>query len=193
MRQVSVLTEILPETEKWGIDAVPSLVATEQSLGWKPDPLLRLAAIVPPDADRMVKLADRLRLSKAEAVRLQAWATAPVVKDDMSKAALERQLYRLGTDGIAMRLKLALAVARGKAEDDFEEMSRSARLLKLIAGLESWEKPTFPIGGSDALNIGLPAGPRVGEVLAAIEQQWLEGNFAMDRAALLARLKELAG
>jgi len=43
------------------------------------------------------------------------------------------------------------------------------------------------------LNIGLAAGPRVGEVLAVIEQQWLEGNFAMDRAALLARLKELAG
>jgi poly(A) polymerase len=192
MRQVSVLTEILPETEKWGIDAVPSLVSTEQSLGWKPDPLLRLAAIVPPDLERIAKLADRLRLSKAEAARLQAWATAPVVKDDMSKAGLERLLYRHGADGIAMRLKLALAIARGKAEDDFEEMSRSARLLKLIEVLDNWQKPTFPIGGADALKVGLSAGPRVGEVLAAIEQQWLDGNFAMDRAALLARLKELA-
>jgi poly(A) polymerase len=134
-----------------------------------------------------------LRLSKAEAARMQAWATAPVVKDDMPKAGLDRLFYRLGTDGIAMRLKLALAVARGKAEDDFDEMSRSARLLKLIGGLESWKKPPFPIGGADALNMGLPAGPRVGEVLAAIEQQWLDGNFVMDRAALLARLKEMAG
>jgi poly(A) polymerase len=111
----------------------------------------------------------------------------------MSKAGLERLLYRHGADGIAMRLKLALAIARGKAEDDFEEMSRSARLLKLIEVLDNWQKPTFPIGGADALKVGLSAGPRVGEVLAAIEQQWLDGNFAMDRAALLARLKELAG
>lgn len=193
MRQVSVLTEILPETEKWGIDAIPSLVATEQSLGWKPDALLRLAAIVPPDAERLAKLAERLRLSKTETARLQAWAAAPVVKDDVSEAALDRLLYRHGAEGIGVRLKLALAVARGKAEDDFDEMARSARLLKLIAGIDSWEKPAFPIGGADALNLGIPAGPRVGEILGALEQQWLDGNFAMDRAALLARLREMAG
>ena len=193
MRQVSVLTEVLPETEKWGIDAIPSLVASEQSLGWRPDAVLRLAAIVPPDAERLVKLAERLRLSKAEALRLQAFATAPVVKDDISEAALDRLLYVNGTDGIATRLKLALAVARGKAEDDFDEMARSARLGKLIARLERWEKPTFPIGGTDALNVGIAAGPRVGEILAAIEQEWVAGNFAMDRAALLARLKDMAG
>jgi poly(A) polymerase len=193
MRQVSVLTEVLPETEKWGIDAIPSLVATEQSLGWRPDAVLRLASIVPPDAERLVKLAERLRLSKAEALRLQAFATAPVVKDDISEAALDRLLYVNGTDGIATRLKLALAVARGKAEDDFDEMARSARLGKLIAKLERWEKPTFPIGGIDALNVGIGAGPRVGEILAAIEQEWITGNFSMDRAALLARLKDMAG
>ncbi|PZM13818.1 CCA tRNA nucleotidyltransferase [Rhizobium tubonense] len=193
MRQVSVLTEILPETEKWGIDAIPSLVATEQSLGWKPDALLRLAAIVPPDAERLAKFAERLRLSKTETARLQAWAAAPVVKDDVSEAGLDRLLYRHGAEGIAVRLKLALAVARGKAEDDFDEMARSARLLKLIAGIDSWEKPAFPIGGADALNLGIPAGPRVGEILGALEQQWLDGNFAMDRAALLARLREMAG
>ncbi|MGO6900642.1 CCA tRNA nucleotidyltransferase, partial [Rhizobium ruizarguesonis] len=49
MRQVAVLTEILPESERWGIDAIPSLITTEKALGWTPDPLLRLAAIVPPD------------------------------------------------------------------------------------------------------------------------------------------------
>ncbi|MFN7091106.1 MAG: CCA tRNA nucleotidyltransferase, partial [Allorhizobium sp.] len=47
MRQSGVLTEILPETEKWGIDAIPGLIAAEQALGWEPDALLRLCAIVP--------------------------------------------------------------------------------------------------------------------------------------------------
>ncbi len=100
MRQVAVLTEILPETEKWGIDAIPSLIATEKALGWTPDPLLRLAAIVPPDAERLEAMAARLRLSNAEAALLKAWATAAPVNDEMSSAAFERLLYRNGADGI---------------------------------------------------------------------------------------------
>src|SRR6218665_1159394 len=42
MRQIGVLTDIVPESEKWGIDSIPSLVGTEQAHGWAPDPLLRL-------------------------------------------------------------------------------------------------------------------------------------------------------
>ena len=193
MRQVAVLTEILPETEKWGIDAVPALVATEQALGWAPDPLLRLAAIVPPDLERLATLSERLKLSKAEAARLQAWAKAPSVKDDLSEAAFDRLLYRNGADGIASRLKLALALARGKAVSDFDEMARAARLSNLLERAEKWKKPVFPVNGSDALEAGLPAGPRVGETLGKLEEQWVEGNFALDRATLVARLKELAG
>ncbi|TIX88494.1 CCA tRNA nucleotidyltransferase [Rhizobium sp. P44RR-XXIV] len=192
MRQVGILTEVLPETEKWGIDAVPALVAAEQALGWSADPLLRLAAIVPPDAARLAKLAERLRLSKAEAAYLQAWATAPVVKDDMSEAGFDRLLYRHDPVGVAARLRLALAVARGKAEGDFEEMARSARIGKLLQRTEKWKKPAFPLGGTDALAAGVSAGPRIGELLGTLEQEWVEGNFAADRAKLLARLKDLA-
>ena len=191
MRQVAVLTEILPETEKWGIDAIPALVATEQALGWAPDPLLRLAAIVPPDPERLTTLAERLKLSKAEAGRLQAWVKAPVVKDDLSTAVFDRLLYRNGAEGIATRLKLALALARGKAASDFDEMAKAARLSNLLDRAETWTKPVFPVNGSDALEAGMAAGPRVGETLAALEEQWVEGNFSLDRAALLARLKAM--
>lgn len=192
MRQVGILTEVLPETEKWGIDAIPALISTEQALGWPADPLLRLAAIVPPDAARLATLAERLRLSKAEAAYLQAWANMPAVKDDISEAAFDRLLYRHDPSGVAARLKLALAVARGKAEGDFDEMARAARLGKLLERTAKWKKPAFPLGGSDALAAGIGAGPRVGELLGKIEQEWLDGNFAMDRAKLLARLKDLA-
>ncbi|NTF42701.1 CCA tRNA nucleotidyltransferase [Rhizobium rhizogenes] len=192
MRQVGILTEVLPETEKWGIDAVPALIAAEQALGWPADPLLRLAAIVPPDAARLAKLAERLRLSKAEAAYLQAWATAPVVKDDMSEAGFDRLLYRHDPVGVAARLRLALAIARGKAEGDFEEMARSARVGKLLQRTEKWKKPAFPLSGADVLAAGVAAGPRVGEFLSTLEQEWVEANFAADRAKLLARLKDLA-
>ncbi|APO75546.1 poly(A) polymerase domain-containing protein [Rhizobium etli 8C-3] len=192
MRQVSVLTEVLPETEKWGIDAIPGLVATEKALAWKPDPLLRLASIVPPDAERLEKMADRLRFSNAEAAYLRSWAAAPAVDDEMSAAAIDRLLYRSGAEGIVTRLKLALAVARGKADGDMKEMSRSARLGKLLDRALAWKRPQFPIGGGDIISTGIPAGPRVGELLAKLENQWVDENFAADRATLLARLDEIS-
>ncbi|MBX4888381.1 CCA tRNA nucleotidyltransferase [Rhizobium bangladeshense] len=192
MRQVAVLTEILPESERWGIDAIPSLVATEKALGWAPDPLLRLAAIVPPDAVRLEALAARLKLSNAEAAALKAWAIEAPVNDELSPAAFERLLYRNGPDGIVTRLKLALGVSRGKAEVDLGEMARSARLGKLLDKATTWKKPQFPVNGGDVIAAGIASGPRVGELLAVLENQWVEENFASDRAALLARLKEHA-
>lgn len=192
MRQVGALTEILPETEKWGIDAIPGLVTTEKALGWLSDPLLRLASIVPPDGGRLKSLAERLKLSKADAGRLAAWASAPVINDETPSAAFGKLLYKHGTDGISTRLRLALAVARSKAEGDFSEMARTARLGKLLDIAEHWQKPVFPVSGGDALEAGIQPGPRVGETLAAIEQQWVDSNFSLDRATLLARLKEKA-
>ncbi|MBB2673588.1 UNVERIFIED_ORG: poly(A) polymerase [Rhizobium esperanzae] len=190
MRQVAVLTEILPESERWGIDAIPSLVATEKALGWAPDPLLRLAAIVPPDAARLEALAARLKLSNAEAATVKAWAMTAPVNDEMSSAAFEQLLYRNGAEGIMTRLKLALGVARGKAEGDLGEMARSARLCKLLDRAMKWKKPQFPVSGADVIAAGIPSGPRVGELLGSLENQWVDENFASDRAALLARLRE---
>jgi poly(A) polymerase len=190
MRTVSVLTEILPETEKWGIDAIPALIATEKALGWKPDPLLRLAAIVPPDAKRLEAMAARLKLANAEAAVFKAWANAAPVNDEMSTATFNRLLYRNGAEGITTRLKLALAVARGKAEGDMAEMARSARLNKLLDHANAWIKPSFPVNGGDVMAAGIPSGRQVGETLAALEHQWVEENFASDRATLLARLSD---
>lgn len=191
MRQAGVLTEVVPETEKWGIDAIPALLATEKALGWRPDPLLRLAAIVPPDVARLEKMAARLRLANAEAGFLKAWAMAAPINDEMSSAAFDRLLYRSGTEGIVARLKLALAAARGKAEGDLNEMSRSARLGKLLDHAEMWKQPSFPLNGSDVMAAGVPAGKRIGEILSDLEKQWIDENFAADRAALLARLADL--
>ncbi|MGZ2373275.1 poly(A) polymerase [Sinorhizobium medicae] len=79
MRQAGVLGEVLPETEKWGIDAIPALISAEKSFSWHPDHLLRLAAMVPPDVDRLEAMAKRLRLSKAESAYLDRFAKAPAI------------------------------------------------------------------------------------------------------------------
>ncbi|MDF1634706.1 CCA tRNA nucleotidyltransferase [Mycoplana sp. MJR14] len=192
MRQSGVLTAILPETEKWGIDAIPALVAAEQALKWEPDPLLRLAAMVPPDAERLSALAQRLRLSRAEAAYLADWAAAPDIPKTIAETAFDRMLYRTGREGLTTRLKLALALVRSKAADDPQAMAESARLQRLLTRASGWTRPAFPLSGADVLAAGVAAGPAVGKVLGALETEWVEGNFTLDRAALMARLETLA-
>lgn len=191
MRQTGILTDILPESEKWGIDAIPALIECEKALGWKPEPLLRLAAIVPPDVERLGEMARRLRLSKAEAAFFRDWAEAPTITPDVTDAVFARLLYRHGAGGIVTRLKLLLASARAQAGNG-EAMARAARLSALLDKAQRFEKPRFPLSGADAMKAGIAAGPQVGTVLAALEGQWVEMNFSLSRDKLLERLEKLA-
>lgn len=191
MRQAGVLTEVLPETEKWGIDAIPGLVAAEKALGWSPDPLLRLASIVPRDVERLAALAVRLRLSNAEAAFLKQFAGAPAVADDTKEAALDRIVYRSGKTGVVARLKLDLASARMAIDGGAAAMEKVGRLSRLLSRAERFEKPAFPVSGNDLLAAGIQPGPRMGELLKRLEDEWVEKNFVQDRAKLLARLQEV--
>jgi poly(A) polymerase len=193
MRQAGVLTEILPETEKWGIDAIHGLVAAERSLGWTPDPLLRLSAIVPPDGERLDGLAKRLRLSNADALRLTQWVETPALPDEVTDVGFTRLLYRYGKPGMMSRIRLALASSRAAAEADPVAMRKSARLLQLFDKAEKYEKPSFPLSGSDVVAAGVPAGKRVGELLKELEEYWIGRNFLPTRAELTARLKTMVG
>ncbi|MBO3761038.1 CCA tRNA nucleotidyltransferase [Ciceribacter sp. L1K22] len=191
MRQTAILTEILPETERWGIDAIPGLIAAEKALGWTPDPLLRLASIVPRDVDRLKAMAARLRMSNAETAFLEQFAGAPAVADDLKEAALDRLLYRAGKTGIIARLKLDLASARANSDGGMAGMEKVGRVSTLLSRAERFEKPSFPVSGADVLAAGIAPGPTVGDLLKRLEDEWLERNFTLDRARLLARLEEL--
>ena len=87
-----------PRARNGGIDSIGGLIATETALGWEPDPLLRLMAIVPPDTERMRELSVRLKLSRADSERLVQWTQAPVIASTLAITALDRLLYRHGAD-----------------------------------------------------------------------------------------------
>ena len=152
----------------------------------------RLAAILPPDRERVKGLAERLRLSKAEAAVLDYWAGAPEIPPKLAETAFDRLLYRNGPQGLATRLKLALASARARGLGDAEALSFAGLCQRLLTRAEMWQKPSFPLNGADVLAAGVPAGPKVGAVLGAVEDEWVAGNFHDGRAKLLARLEELA-
>jgi len=187
MRQAGVLTKVLPESEKWGIDAIHGLAAAERDLGWPADPILRLASIVPPDAMRMDEMAARLRLSNVEGERLKGWALASLVKPDTSEAVFARQLYSGNVQGMTDRLRLALAGARAKAVTDTGEMIAAGGYGRLLKFAEKWQRPVFPVGGEDLKRLDVAAGPAMGVALKALETAWIESGFTLSREDLLAR------
>ena len=65
------------------------------------------------------------------------------------------------------------------------------RLAELLALAAWWKPPRFPLKGRDVTALGIPAGKRVGELLAAVRHWWEAGDFTADRAACLKRLNNL--
>jgi poly(A) polymerase len=86
------------------------------------------------------------------------------------------EIYQLGTTLFVDRVLLF-------APDDWPA------LLKLA---QAWTPPELPVGGADALKLGLAPGPRIGQLIAAVERWWIEHDFAPDRTACLAELERLA-
>jgi poly(A) polymerase len=191
MRQAGVLTKVLSESEKWGIDTIHALVKAEKDLGWTPDPLLRLEAIVPPDAARVMALAERLRLSNAQAERLRVWASTDPVASNTSETELAKKLYRGDRQGFSDRLRLSLASARGKAVDDNQALVEAGGYSRLLSFAEKWRKPEFPVKGADLTELGLKQGKELGGVLKKLETLWIESGFTLSRSALLERAAEI--
>lgn len=141
----------------------------------EPDPLLRLAALMHGQgADAARRLADRLRLSNAERERLLALLGSDAPSPRGGRWTLRRAVYRLGAD---MTADLALLAGRPR----------------LAAAARAMRPPEFPLKGRDGLALGLKPGPELGRLLAAVEDWWVERDFAPDTAACRAHLAALAG
>jgi poly(A) polymerase len=164
MVEAGALDHWLPDYA--GAARLKALIAREDT----PDPLRRLAAIVSPPATAVAK---RLKLSTQQSLRLQLMLE-PAEPGDLENR--HAALYRLGTSLFIDRVLL-------EGPDDWRAALALAR---------SWTPPELPIGGADALALGLKPGPQVGALLEAVERWWIAGDFSADRAACLAELKRLA-
>ena len=180
MQADGVLAVILPEATR--IDRLKKLIAIEP----EPDPLRRLAALVAIDAGGAAGVAERLRLSNAERDRLIGLAPPWPAEFDPGAAgdarAQRQTLYRLGAERTR---DLALLIAADGGIDE-------ARLKALLALAAGWTPPVFPLAGRDLTALGIPPGPRIGHLLAELRGWWEAGDFAADRAACLAKLREIA-
>lgn len=193
MRENAVLDWLVPPPAD--IDRLAALVtlegATPRSLVAGADALRRLAALLQVGAAEATALAARLKLSNADRDRLAGMAGGPAIGADLDRRAARRLLYRLGAGPFADLVLLAWAgaVARGGAGGGRADTEPWLALLELAAG---WRRPVLPVRGADAVALAVPRGPAMGRLMAEIEAWWIEGDFAADRAACLARLAALA-
>jgi poly(A) polymerase len=148
----------------------------------KADPLLRLTALIEVDDDGAAALAARLRFSNAWRDRLRGLSRPWALDQRGDAQAQRRALYRLG---VARYSDVTLLLT---AEG---EMSKG-RLAELLGIARAWTPPVFPLAGRDVTVLGIPAGERVGRLLEAVHDWWVDGDFTADRAQCVVRLAELA-
>lgn len=180
MRQTSVLTIILPETERWGVDALPHLIACERDHGWRSDPLLRLMTMIPPDVERILALSKRLKVANRVRDRLTRWAQTPEIAPDIKGSTFYKFLYESDPQAARDRLHLAMASARARSDTKAE-----SRLLKRLKWQSEWQRPEFPVTGGDLVDQGMAPGPAISQALADLEERWKQSGFKMTRAELI--------
>jgi poly(A) polymerase len=143
------------------------------------DPLLRLAALcvnLPEDAAR---LHGHLRLSNAEAERLEGAALALTGlhgrNEPPGPAELRGLLFRHGRQAAGDAIVLAEADARPGHDDEWER----ARIF-----LQDTEEPRLPLSGADFIARGITEGRAIGEALHDLQARWIKAGFPTDPARL---------
>lgn len=186
MRQSGVLNIVLPESEKWGIDAFHRLVRTESELEWAVDPLFRLMSIIPPQANIVENLCARLKTSNSAHSRLEGWANSVLPAVDTDPPGLGKVLYQGSRQGIIDCMKLELTRLREAGASDDDAFVDAAKIAKLLEFAGSWQRPKFPVKGRDLIALGMTPGKEMGDKLNALELKWIESGFALDKKYLLA-------
>jgi poly(A) polymerase len=156
-----ILAAVLPEISSEGVEALRALLAAEAAAAIAPDPLRRLAALLPPDQVTASTIAARLRLSNKSAKRL-ACAAGREPADADNPPALA---YRVGIAEAIDRLLLGGAASGASS-------------------LNGWRRPSFPLGGGDLIAMGLRPGPVVAATLQVLERDWIAAGFPEDPSSI---------
>ena len=180
MRQTGVLSQVLPESEKWGIDAMPRLVEAERARHWPVDALIRLMAILPPMEERVSELSARLKLPNKVRDRLLRWSRTPEPNALMKKNAFFRWAYWQDQQAVLDRLQLVAV----RGDENSKKYHRQYKWLM------RWQRPGYPLRGRDLIAAGLEPGPDMAVQLKNLEQIWIDSDFALSREELLKQFAE---
>lgn len=167
-----ILKPVLPEIDATALPSLERLIEAEEAAQVVPDPIRRLAALLPRQSPLAVEIAGRLKLSNAEKGRLVHASNRELVPADPRALA-----YSLGAPATLDRLLL----------------TQDNRAAKWAGPLASYTRPRLPISGKDLIAMGLPPGPAVSRRLGEVEQRWIAAGFPPDRNRVMAIAREVLG
>ena len=101
----------------------------------------------------------------------------------MSMREARAALYRLGKSNFINQVLCQWS------KDSNEKTTINWRALVEVGA--SWVKPDFTIKATDVLNMGIPEGPKLGEILTELEEWWIDNDFIEDQFSLIERLKAI--
>lgn len=180
MAAAGILSELLPGA--LSITRLERLAAIDAEAFFTPDPLLRLAALLPNDVSVADAVAAKLKLSNAQALRLTDIAGAKEkIVSYLSVKEVRKLLYRIDIGPFKDRVFLTWA------EDT--KATNAVQWRMLLAVADAWERPRFPLSGREVMLAGVPEGPLVGKILAEVEDWWVDADFIEDEFSLAERLK----
>jgi poly(A) polymerase len=152
MHRRRLFVPIVPEIGD--VSRLAAMVVAETKAGIAPDPLRRMASLLPRDPSVAEKIAARLKLSNKAKKRLASAANATLGLNPKALA------YRIGADSAVDRLLLA-----GEIEE--------------AAKISGWAPPRLPISGGALIARGVPEGPEVARLMRQIEDAWEAAGFPM--------------
>lgn len=178
LQQSGVLDIILPDWRLAGKAFDPDdnaranidyIETSEDRYGLPVDPIRRLLGLLMFDEQVLVRTATRLKMSNAERDRLLTVLNVPGFYE--TRAEVLRAQYRFGRQALQDWVaSTALHIVGDTLKD-------------------SPDAPVFRLKGEDLVKAGLKPGPAIGQMLRALENWWIEGDFTADKQALLEELE----
>lgn len=110
-----------------------------------------------------------------------------------TEKGIRRLLRKLGPDMVWDLLALDRADSRGKPTDDQQEVfdEFEALLNRVLTENTCFSLRDLAVSGGDLIALGIPAGPKLGQILDALLNRVSEGELPNEKAALLQAAEEM--
>ena len=160
----------------------------------RPDPILRLAALVKTDVSGIDEVTNALKLSRIEHKQLiNIKKNTDAIYWNITHDRLQRAIFKLGKKTVidlALYNWADMIISSSKYTSELGDS-----WMQIIATAEEQQdrELILPIKGQDVVDLGIPPSYKISQLLEQVEEWWLQNGCVADRKTCLKKLKFFAG